>query len=87
MNTGVIGELSQPGGLPYIEHLTMESDYFQADSVKMHKEIIGAIGVSGSSVRTIIPLQKRELYQLNSTVWNRRKYTSDNYPFSLYLPY
>ncbi len=53
MNTGVIGELSQPGGSLYnIEHSNNGLITFPGDvPIKnVSGEIIGAIGVSGSSV-------------------------------------
>jgi len=53
MNTGVIGELSQPGGSLYnIEHSNNGLISFPGGVPIKNKagEIIGAIGVSGSSV-------------------------------------
>lgn len=53
MNTGVIGELSQPGGpLYHIEHSNNGLITFPGGVPIKNKdgEIIGAIGVSGSSV-------------------------------------
>ncbi len=53
MNTGVIGELSQPGGALYnIEHSNGGLITFPGGVLIKNKkgEVIGAIGVSGSSV-------------------------------------
>ena len=53
MNTGVIGSLSQPGGSLYgIEHSNQGLITFPGGVVIKNKEgvVIGAIGVSGSSV-------------------------------------
>ena len=53
MNTGIIGELSQPGGALYnIEHSNNGLITFPGGVPIKNKagEIIGAIGVSGSTV-------------------------------------
>ena len=53
MNTGVVGSLSQPGGSLYgIEHSNQGLITFPGGVVIKNKEgmVIGAIGVSGSSV-------------------------------------